>query len=280
MSISQLRIGTLPRTGLKTWVAVVLGVALGALAFGLYYSARGSVERGPRHDSASRAVSSDKSRSPGRSAHGLTITDVIDGRIAYTLEVKHVRFEAGPLGFFRVGFRQTAVLDDVRLRVELPAGTTGVSAAIPAMESAFTASLGHQGQKVLTLGPIGGFAGVSVSRLQIEVVKEGREVLALDSQRASVDLRRRQLDLEGQARVSADGGARILEGEKLHVSLEKQEVWTGGEVWLRTPEGRTQVHGFRSDLFLRTGATRLAVPSRARIGVEQRVDKTEMESRR
>jgi hypothetical protein len=279
MRLLRFSTGARGGSGPPTGVVVAVGIALGVVGFALCYSMRGPIGDGAQRSRAAGLASPARSRIVGGYGRDLDITEVVGGRATYALKVGRVRLEHGPLGFLRVGFLQTAILEDVRLTVHLPAGSSGVSSVMGAVESAFIAPLGQPDQNIVTLGPIGGFTGVIASPLEIDVVRDGREILVLGSQRANVNVRRRQLDLEGQVRVSADGGARILESDTLHVSLETQQVWTDGEVHLRTPEGSSQKRGFRGDVFLRTAAVRSAMPGEVASGQEQLLDRAEKERR-
>ncbi len=282
--LSRLVLGQ-PRESPSSWLSggiVAAGIVLGALAFALYHSNHGAVGNDARPALVAPTASPDRPRISGGSGRDLALTEVAVGRPTTSLKVGRVRFESGPLGFLRVGFFQTAVLEDARLTVNLPTRSTDVSSAdlssaIRAVESALVAPLGQQ--EMMRIGPIGGFTGVNASPLRVQVTRDGREILVLGSDRAAVDVRGRQLDLEGQVRLSVEGGARVLESQALHVLLETQEIWTDGDVHLRTPQGRVQVHGFRSDIFLRTGAFQLFSSREGALGHEQRADRAGKESR-
>ena len=256
---------------------VATGVALGILGFALYHTMRGSVQHNAQPTSVARSASPVGPRILGWSGRGLNITEVVDGRPVYSLKVERVRFEPAHLGFLRVGFLQSPVLEDARLAVYTRDGTPGSSTHAEAVEAALVGLLRRQ--DMLNLGWMGGFIGVNASPLRVQLIRDGREILALASERASVDLRHRQLDLEGQVRLSADGGARILESDRLRFSLRAQEVWTDSEVRLRTPEGHAQQQGFRGDVFLRTIALRPAGPREATSGQDQAVSRAGEELR-
>jgi hypothetical protein len=235
-------------------LAAAAGVGLGLLGFTLYSAMRGPVGGGAEVSPAARPVSSARPRLSGWHGRGLDITEVVDGRPAYSLKVERVRHEPGPLGFFHVGFLQVPVLEDARLTVQSPAGSAGGSNPVEAVEAALASLVARH--DLVNLGWIGGFPGIKASPLRLQVLRDGRAVLVLESATATVDVRQRQLDLEGQVRLAVEGGARVLESDRLHFSLKTQQIWTDREVRLQTPAGRSQAPRFSGDVLLGTVGVR------------------------
>jgi lipopolysaccharide-assembly LptC-related protein len=247
MSDSRVRIDPGRRARPVTALTVIAGIALGVLTFALYHTdvGWGKVTRG--HSPVSRPASPDPLKAMAHYARELEMTDVTDGGPTYNLKVESIQFEPAPLGVFRVGFLQMPVFRGARLRIDVGPRGTDASAPEEALEAALVALLDRQG---LTLGPLGGLASLEVTPLHIQVTQGGREALALEGDRASVTGRLRQLDLEGHVRLSAGGGARVLESPRLHLALGTRQVWTDADVSLRTPRGRIQTHGFRGEVSL------------------------------
>jgi hypothetical protein len=271
MSASSIQAEASGRSGLATGLVVIAGVVLGVLAFAVHRTGWGPARLHRGSPPVARPASPDPVKILARYAHGLEIIDVASGGPACSLKVDSVQFEPGSLGFFRVGFLQTPILKDTRLRVDVPLGGTDTPPPEKALESALVSLLGRQ--ELATLGLMAGVASIQAAPFHLQVNQGGREVLALEGERASVDLRRRQLDLEGRIRLSADGGARVLESERLHYSLETQQVWTDEGVRLRTPKGSSEAQGFRGDVFLRAVATGSKLPSEAKISQKQIADR-------
>lgn len=271
MSVSRLRTEGSEGPGVPIVLILIAGVALGLLAFAIHHAVWGPARLHRGSPPVARPASPDPVKILARYAHGLEIIDVTSGGPARSLKVDSVQFEPGSLGFFRVGFLQTPILKDTRLRVDVPLGGTDTPPPEKALESALVSLLGRQ--ELATLGLMAGVASIQAAPFHVQVNQGGREVLALESERASVDLRRRQLDLEGRIRLSADGGARILESDRLHYSLEMQQVWTDEGVRLRTLKGSSRVQGFRGGLFLRTVTVGSAPPSEAKISQKQIADR-------
>jgi hypothetical protein len=253
------------------------GIALGLFAFAVYAAVRGSLPDTVRQTSPAGAASPEQPAISGWQGRGIDVTDIVDGRPVSSLRVERVRFEPGPLGFFRVGFLQMPVLDDARLTVHMDSGSGGKGTPIDAVESALGSLLKREERT--GLGWIGGFTALKASPFHAQVFRGGLEVLSLECATASVDFHQRRLDLEGQVRLSADGGARTVESDRLRLSLGTQEVWTDGEVHLRTPEGYSKRQGFKADVFLRTVAVQPGAPDGKEPTRNHTVSRVEEEAR-
>jgi hypothetical protein len=264
------------RRGLSMAAVVVTSVALGVLGFALYTWIRGPADD-KRSGSAVRSTAPDRPRIAEWHGRGIDITEVIEGRPVYTLKVERVRFEPASLGFLRVGFIQAPVLEDARLTVYADETSEGTAGPLGAVEAAVATLLKRQ--ELGNLGWLVGVTGVGASPLRVLVIRDNREVLAFSSARATVDLRQRRLDLAGQVRFSVDGGARVLESDRVSFSLKTHQIWTDDEVRLQTPEGRVQKQGFSGDVFLRTVNVRPVGTGEANIGQEQATRKVEREAR-
>jgi len=157
-----------------------------------------------------------------------------------------VRLEAGRLGPFRVGFIPALALDDAELTVYAETTSLGPGPLDTAIESALLRLLDRQGiSRLAGLGP------VAASPFRLRVVQGGRELMAASAERGELDLKRREIRLEGRARVAADGGLRRLEGKRLRMTFRPDRIWAEDPSRLVTPEGMRVERGLVGDLRLR-----------------------------
>lgn len=223
--------------GLSAGLAVAGGLALGLLAFAALELFS---------PSAPHSIPSPQRQSRQGLARGLQASEVSDGRLLYSLQVGAVRLEAGRLGPFRVGFIPALALDDAELTVYAETTSLGPGPLDTAIESALLRLLDRQGiSRLAGLGP------VAASPFRLRVVQGGRELMAASAERGELDLKRREIRLEGRARVAADGGLRRLEGKRLRMTFRPDRIWAEDPSRLVTPEGMRVERGLVGDLRLR-----------------------------